>query len=148
MRGLAADPRQPELLRHGRDHGDCAVGGDREHAVHPVAPRHVGDACNVGEVDRLGDVDLGEPGRVGIAVDADHTVPELLRPLDRAPLVAPGADEEDGWHAARCYRPVGPPGYEPNVLTRKPGTRNGSRLKRAIRQPSVSDRLAKTGWPL
>ena len=41
------------------------------------------------------------PGRVRVAVDRDHAQAELLRLQDRAALVAPGADEEDGLHAER-----------------------------------------------
>ena len=53
---------------------------------------------DVGEVDHEPAVGLGEPERVGVAVDRDHAQAELLGPQDRAPLVAPGADEEDGLH--------------------------------------------------
>ena len=38
----------------------------------------------------------GEPERVRVAVDRGDAQPELLRAQDRAPLVAAGADEEDG----------------------------------------------------
>ena len=50
------------------------------------------------------DVGLGEPGRVGVAVDGDDAQPELLRAQDRAPLVPPGADEENGLHGAAMLR--------------------------------------------
>ena len=58
-------------------------------------------ACDVGEVDRLADVGHLQAGRIGVAVDGDDAEAELLRPQDRAALVAPGADEEDGLHVAR-----------------------------------------------
>ena len=54
---------------------------------------------DVDEVDDLGLVGVLEPGRVGVAVDRDDAQPELLRAQDRAPLVAPRADEEDGLHS-------------------------------------------------
>ena len=40
----------------------------------------------------------GKPGRVGVAVDGDDAKPVLPRLQDRAALVAPRADEEDGLH--------------------------------------------------
>jgi hypothetical protein len=36
---------------------------------------------------------------VRIAIDRDDPQPEFLRAKDRAPLVAPRADEEDGLHS-------------------------------------------------
>src|SRR5205085_11728107 len=54
--------------------------------------------------DHLRDLCLREPERVRIAVDRRHPQPELLRPSDGTPLVAPGADEEDRGHVTpRCY---------------------------------------------
>ena len=93
-----------------------------EHAVDAVPPRDLGDRRDVGEVDRLGDVRLAQPERVGIAVDCDDAQPELLRPQDRPALVAAGADEED--RGAR---------YEPPAL--RSGKRNACRLQRSISQP-------------
>ena len=60
------------------------------------------DRVDVGEVDRLGDVGDLQPERVGVAVDRDDADALLARLQDRAALVAPGADEEDGLHGARC----------------------------------------------
>jgi hypothetical protein len=40
-----------------------------------------------------------EPGRVRVSVDGDDAQSELLRAQDRAPLVAPRADEENGLHS-------------------------------------------------
>ena len=42
-----------------------------------------------------------EPRRVRVAVDRDDPHPELLDARDRAALVPPGADEEDGLSAQR-----------------------------------------------
>jgi hypothetical protein len=38
---------------------------------------------------------------LGVPVDRDDAMAELLRPEDRTALVAPGADEEDRLHVAR-----------------------------------------------
>ena len=64
-----------------------------------VAPRDLGHGVDVGEVDGLADVGDLEPGRVGVAVDGDDADALLARLQDRATLVAPGADEEDGLHS-------------------------------------------------
>ena len=69
------------------------VARDLEHAVDVL---EVDDLCGVGE---------RETERLGIAVDGDDPEPERPRPLDRPPLVATGADEEDGLpgHEAERY---------------------------------------------
>ncbi len=100
---LGADRRQAEALGHRRDDRHGAVGRDRQRAVDRVAPGHLGDRVDVGEVDRLGDVGDLKPERVGVAVDGDDADALLARLQDRAPLMAPGADEEDGLHTGRCY---------------------------------------------
>src|SRR5581483_9519332 len=84
------------LFRDGCDHRDCAVGGYGQRAVDCVSARDLGHALDVLEVDHLADVGELEPQRVGIAVDGDDPQPELLGARDRPPLVAAGADEEDG----------------------------------------------------
>ena len=53
------------------------------------------------EIDGLAHVGDLQAERVRIAVDCDDAEAELLRPQDRAALVAPGADEEDRLHVAR-----------------------------------------------
>ena len=73
----------------------------RHHAVELDPGRRLEHRADVGEVDDLRDVRLGEPGRVGVAVDRDHAQAELLGLEDRPALVAPCADEEDGLHAGR-----------------------------------------------
>ena len=55
---------------------------------------------DVGEVDRLADVRHLEPERIRVAVDRDDAEAAARGLQDRAPLVAPGADEEDGLHSA------------------------------------------------
>ena len=99
VRGLDADPRQPSRLGNRRDDGNGPVGADGHHAVE-VDPRGGLDhrGC-VGEVDDFCDVRLGEPGRLGVAIDCDHPQAELLGLEDRPALVAPCADEENGLHA-------------------------------------------------
>ncbi len=44
-------------------------------------------------------VGIREPDGIGVVVDRDDAQPELLRAQDRAPLVAPRADKEDGLHS-------------------------------------------------
>ena len=95
-----ADRRQAEPLRHRRDDRDGAVGRDRQRAVDGVPARDLRHRVDVGEVDRLCDVGDLEPERVGVAVDRDDADALLARLQDRAALVAPGADEEDGLHTA------------------------------------------------
>ena len=90
-----------QRLGHGRDDRDGPVGRDGEDAVDGVAAPDLGDRGDIREVDGLARVgDLQAEG-VRIAVDCDDSEAELLRPQDRAALVAPGADEEDGLHVAR-----------------------------------------------
>ena len=72
-----------------------------EDAVDGVPSADLGDRGDVGEVDDLAHVGHLQAERVGVAVDRDDAEAELLRPQDRAALVAPGADEEDGLHVAR-----------------------------------------------
>ena len=98
--GRRADARQPEGLGDRRDDRDGAIGRDRQHAVHPVTLRGGDHALEVAEVDRLRDVGLLQPERVGVAVDADDAQAELARALDRAALVPSRADEEHRAHGA------------------------------------------------
>ncbi len=100
---LGADRRQAEALRHRRHDGHGAIGRDRQRAVDRVVAGYLGDRVDVGEVDSLCNVGDLETERFGVAVDGDHTNPLLPCLQDRAPLVAPGADKEDGLHTARCY---------------------------------------------
>ena len=66
---------------------------------------------NVGEVDHEGAVCFTQAERVRIAVGSEHAQAERPRLLDRAPLMAPGADEEDGLHDAMLMpAAVGEPG--------------------------------------
>ena len=55
----------------------------------------LGDGGGVAEVDYLRLVREREAGRVGVPVDRDDPRAELAHALDRAPLVASRADEED-----------------------------------------------------
>ena len=103
-----ADRGQAEALGHRRDDGNGAVGGDGQRAVDRVAPGDLGHRVDVGEVDRLGDVGDLQPERVGVAVDGDDANALVARLQDRAPLVAPGADEEDGLHTAAMLLQVRP----------------------------------------
>ena len=103
LRHARADRGQAETLGHRRDDGNGAVGGDGQRAVDRVPPGDLGHRVDVGEVDRLRDVGDLKPERVGVAVDGDDANALVARLHDRAPLVAPGADEEDGLHTGRCY---------------------------------------------
>ena len=71
-----------------------------------MATRDLGHGIDVGEVDGLADVCGLKPECVGVAVDGDDTDALLPRLQDRATLVAPGADEEDGLHRARMLDDV------------------------------------------
>ena len=63
-----------------------------------MAPRDLRHRVDVREVDGLADVGDLQPERVRIAVHRDDAKALLARLQDRATLVAPGADEEDGLH--------------------------------------------------
>jgi hypothetical protein len=95
MRRLAADARQPEALGDRRDRRHRAVGRHGEHAVDLQPADRFQHCVGIGVVDDSGDVCLGEPERIGIPVDGGDAQPELLRTLDRAPLVSARADEQD-----------------------------------------------------
>ncbi len=104
VRDAGADRGEPEPLGHGRDDGHGPVGADRERAVDLVALSHLLHRGDVGEVHDLGHVGRLEPERVRVPVDADDAEAELLRPLDRAPLVPARTDEEDRpRHGGGCY---------------------------------------------
>jgi hypothetical protein len=103
VRRLHADSGEPERLGDGGHDGHRAVGGNGQNPLGPVPAADVGHRGDVREVHDLGHVGFAQPGRLGIPVDGDDAVSELARALDRAPLVAPRADEEDRAHAARCY---------------------------------------------
>ena len=104
VRRLGADARQAERLRDRGDDRHSAIGRDREHAVDAVTACDLRDRRDVGEVHRLRDVRLAQAERVGIAVDGHDAEPELLRPQDRAALVAARADEQHAAHLARAFR--------------------------------------------
>ena len=94
-----------------------------------VATRDLGHRVDVGEVDGLGDVGDLQPERVGVAVDRDDADALLARLQDRAALVAPGADEEDGLHCAAMLDRSRGHGADGG------GSRNATRCQRAISQP-------------
>ena len=60
-----------------------------------MTPACVGDCLYVGEVDHVALVGCGKARRVRVAVDGDDSQPELLRTLDRTPLVPPRTDHEN-----------------------------------------------------
>ncbi len=101
VRRLGADAGQAELLGHRGDDGHRSISGDRQHAVDADASCDLHDLGDVREVDDLGDVGRREAGRVGVSVDRGDAQAARARLLDRAPLMAPGADEEDGRHGRR-----------------------------------------------
>jgi hypothetical protein len=63
-----------------------------------MALRDLRDGVDVDEVDHLRHVSRRETDGIGVAVDRDDAEPTLARLHDRAPLVAPGTDEEDRLH--------------------------------------------------
>lgn len=75
------------------------------HICHGTEPTHraLADGVRVREVHDAPDIRVCEPWCVGIAIDGDHAVAEILRPLDDGSLVATRADDEDGLHRRRCY---------------------------------------------
>ena len=95
-----ADSRQAELLRDSGDDRDGAVGRDREHAVDPMRRATSSDRVNVREVDDLGDVGREQTWRLARSGRPRRREGRGARVLDRAPLMAPRADEEDGLHGA------------------------------------------------
>ena len=99
VRDLRADAWQAERLRNGGDDRHCPVGRDRQRAVDAVPAGDLDDPIHVLEIDDLADVRGLEPRSGAVAVDGDHAEPELLRAFDRAALVAPRADEENGLSA-------------------------------------------------
>ena len=89
---------------------------------------------------RVGDL---QPERLGVAVDCDDAEALLPRLHDRAPLVAPGADEEDGLHAGDAS-PDRPLASGPRRL-REAGRRRCSSVRSRSRRPGSS--FAHTGRP-
>jgi hypothetical protein len=71
-----------------------------------MAPANVDDGIDVNEVDHLRLIGLGEARGVRIPVDGHDPQAQLPSAEDRAPLVAPRADEEDRFHSRRCYRRI------------------------------------------
>jgi len=96
-----ADPRESELLRDGGDDRHRAIGRDGECAVDADAPGDLHDLGDIREIDDLGDVGGGQPGRLSVPIDRGHAKSFTARLLDCATLVAPGADEEHGLHGRR-----------------------------------------------
>jgi hypothetical protein len=94
VRDVDADPRQSAGLGNGSDHRHRAIGAHRQHTVDAQVCRRLKDCGDVREVDDTRNVGLLQAQRIPIAIDGRHAKPELLRPLDRASLVAPSADEE------------------------------------------------------
>ena len=105
VRDAGADRGEPEPLGHGRDHGHGPVGADRQRAVDFVALRHFASTAATSEKSTTSATSAAcEAERVRVAVDADDAEAELLRPLDRAPLVPARTDEEDRpRHGGGCY---------------------------------------------
>ena len=106
VRGLDADPRQAARLGDRGDDGHRAVGRDRQHAVdlHVARTPSAPPRSVRGNRPPWRCRPRASPRRIGVAVDRGDAQPELLRALDRAPLMAAGADEENGLlHDARCY---------------------------------------------
>ena len=96
VRDVGADAGESELLGDSGDDRNRAIGGHGERSVDRVAAGDFDHAFEVLEVDHLADVREREARGVGVAVDGDDAEAELLRPRDRPPLMAAGADEEDG----------------------------------------------------
>jgi hypothetical protein len=99
--GVRPDSRQPEFLSDGRHDRNGPICRDGQHTVGIVAARECGYRLDVGEVDDLGGVGETETRRPRVTVDGGDPQSPPARLLDRAALVAPRADEEDGLHSRR-----------------------------------------------
>src|SRR5262249_48942853 len=95
VRGLRADPGQPETLRDRGDDWYSTVGRDGQSTVDFVPAPNLGDGLHVREVDDLADVGVAEAERLRVTVDADDAQPEVPRAPNRAPLVPARADKEN-----------------------------------------------------
>ena len=98
---LRPDAGKPELLGDSCDDRNCSIGGNREHAVDADPARDLHHGADIAEVDDLCDIGRREAGGVGVAIDGCDAQAARAGLLDRAALVAPGADEEDGLHGRR-----------------------------------------------
>ncbi len=98
-----ADAGESQGFGHRRHDGNRAVGRDRQHAVRGYTSGDVEDLLDRREVDDLGDVRGREARCFGVAVDRCDPKPTGARLLDRAPLMASRAHEEDRRHGGRCY---------------------------------------------
>ena len=98
LRGLDSDSREPECVRDSGHDWHRPVRSDREHSVGTVPAAHLDDGLDVREVDELAYVGGPEAECIGIAVDSDDAMPELLRMEDRAALMAAAADEQERLH--------------------------------------------------
>ena len=67
----------------------------------PVLASYVGHGVDVAKSTASAHIGRGKAGRLGIAVDRYDAQAARAGLLDRAALVAPGADEEDGLHGRR-----------------------------------------------
>jgi hypothetical protein len=101
LRGLGADPGQPEGVGDLRHDRDGPVGRDREHTVDAVLASNVGHAGDVREIDHLEDVGLAAAERLRVAIHRDDPEAALAGLGDRSALVSAGADEQDAFHDAR-----------------------------------------------
>ena len=98
---LRPDAGKPERFGDCCDDGYGAIGGERQHAVDADPARDLHHRVDVAEVDDLCDIGRGEARGVGVAIDRGDAQAARAGLLDRAALVAPGADEEDGLHGRR-----------------------------------------------
>jgi hypothetical protein len=104
VRPVRADAREAQGFRDRGDHGYRTIGGHGERAVDPDPTRDLENAFEVREIDDLGDVCLGEAGSIPVAVDRSDAEASRTRLLDRTPLVAPCAHEQNRRHAGDARR--------------------------------------------
>ena len=106
LRHHGPDRREAKSLRHGCDDGYGAICRHGQRAVDLMALRDLRDCVDVREINSLRDVGSLKPGRISIPVNRNDADALFARLQNRAALVAPGADEEDGLHCGADANPV------------------------------------------
>jgi hypothetical protein len=101
MGRVRADRWQSETLGDHCDDRNSSIGRNGEHAVDPVLASYVGHRVEVREVHRFSHIGRGKARRLGVPVDRDDAQAAAACLLDRTPLMASRAYEEDGLHGRR-----------------------------------------------
>ena len=102
VRGVRADSRQAESLRDRRHHRNGAICRHRQRPIDTHGAGDFDDLRHGREVDDLRDVRRCETRCVPVAVDCSDTQSARACLLDRTPLMAPCAYEQNRRHGRRC----------------------------------------------